>query len=286
MNEKMKIIAPTRMHDYYSEGGYFSMSDSVNFFSKIGFDGIDVSLENISRFDESLYHVLYSVAKSAALNDIELSASHLSFFMPPPDSDEFKKAYMNELYKGIDATNFMGINLAAIHPVAYRESKKSFSEWLIKNVEFLYPLSEYASKKNVTLCIENMPSQNERKDHLYGSNVSEIRALAEIFDMKICFDFGHANVTGLDIPSELSKAHGVLGLIHVHDNNGESDSHMIPYNGNINWRECMNALKDTGYDGPFELEIKTSHMGRDMQKRDMYARLALMKGQMLTEMLK
>lgn len=285
--DKFGIIAPSRMHNYYSEGGYFSTSEMVKFLSDVGFDGIDMSFEDILRFDDSVRHVLYSIAKNAAIHNIELSACHLSFYMPNPDSDEFKTRYMDEIKKGIDCASFMGIRLAAIHPVAYHSSKKSFEDWLLKNVEFLAPATEYANKMGVTLCIENMPSENESKeDHLYGSKAEEISLLAKIFEQKTCFDFGHANITGLDIPCEIAKLSDTLGLIHVHDNDGRVDNHLIPYAGKINWRNAMGALKNSGYNGPFDLEIRTSHMPRDRENRDIYARLALMKGYMLTDMLK
>lgn len=285
--DKFSIIAPSRMHNYYSEGGYFSTSEMVRFLSDVGFDGIDMSFEDILRFDDSVRHVLYSVAKNAAIHDIKLSACHLSFYMPNPDSPEFMTKYIDEIKKGIDCASFMGIKLAAIHPVAYHSSKKSFEEWLIKNVEFLSLAVGYANKMGVTLCIENMPSENESgADHLYGSRAEEIALLAKIFDQKTCFDFGHANITGLDIPREIEKLSDTLGLIHVHDNDGKVDNHLIPYAGKINWRDAMSALKKSGYNGPFDLEIRTSHMSKDRENRDIYARLALMKGYMLTDMLK
>ena len=259
----------------------------VKFLSDVGFDGIDMSFENILRFDDSVRHVLYSIAKGAAIHNIELSACHLSFYMPDPNSPEFKTRYMDEIKKGIDCASFMGISLAAIHPVAYHSNAHSFEDWLIKNVEFLCPVVEYANKMGVMLCIENMPSENESaSNHLYGSKAEEISLLAKIFGHKTCFDFGHANITGLDIPKEIVTLSDTLGLIHVHDNNGKIDNHLVPFDGNINWRDAMSALKRSGYSGPFDLEIRTSHMPKDREKRDIYARLALMKGYMLTDMLK
>lgn len=285
--DRPKIIAPSRMHDYYIEGGYFSMREMVEFLAHVGFDGIDMSFENISRFDDSVRHVLYSTAKYAAMNDIELSACHLSFYMPDPDSTDFKTRYAEEIRCGIDCAEFMGIKLAAIHPVAYHSSSRSFEDWIIKNVEFLGSAREYASSKGVMLCVENMPSASESaNDHLFGSLPSEIAALARILDIKVCFDFGHANVTGIDIPKGIDEVRDVLGLVHIHDNCKRADSHLIPFNGDIDWRACMQALKNSGYSGPLDLEIKTSHMPKNREKRDIYARLALMKGYMLSDMLK
>ena len=43
-------------------------------------------------------------------------------------------------------------------------------------------------------------------------------------------------------------------VLHLHDNNGESDQHLIPGQGTIPWGEVFKALKEIGYSGDFTLE--------------------------------
>ncbi len=282
----LKIIAPSRMHDYFAEGGYFSSGNMVDAISLAGFDGIDVSLENLSRFDEAARAVLYNIAKRAAEKNISLCATHLSFYMPDPDSEEFNSKYIPELKCGIDATSFLGIKYAVIHPVAYHSKRKTLEEWLIKNVEFLAPLVEYANSRGVELLIENMASHNESDgDHLFGSTGLEIYLLAKIFGCGNCWDTGHANISGLCQSNEISAMSDTLRLVHIHDNNGMVDDHRLPLDDGctVDWSDVCSALGKIGYNGDIEMEIKTSHMPRSADARMNLYRLALMRGEGIKE---
>ena len=283
--ERLRIIAPSRMHNYYSEGGYFSYSDMLDTLSRAGFEGIDMSLEGMPNFDGSDRAVLYNVVKRAAEKKIPLCATHLSFYMPAPDSEEFSTKYVRELKNGIDATAFMGIKLAVIHPVAYYSSKKSLEEWIIKNIEFLSPLVAYAKEKGVTLLIENMSGHREKFDHLYGSRASEIYLLAKILDCGNCWDTGHANISGLSQGDEIRTLSDTLGLIHIHDNDGVTDDHRIPRDKGctVNWCEIVDALRDIQYCGDIEMEIRTSHLKKEMNYRTEIYALANKRGSQIKE---
>ena len=45
-----------------------------------------------------------------------------------------------------------------------------------------------------------------------------------------------------------------LRVLHVHDNNGISDLHRMPFYGIIDWEDFNEALKDIRYSGVFSLE--------------------------------
>ncbi len=283
--DRLKIIAPSRMHDYYAEGGYFSSSDMIDTLSSIGFEGIDMSLENISRFDGAQRAVIYNIVRRAKDKKISLDATHLSFYMPDPDSEEFTQKYIPELKAGIDATAFMGVKNAVIHPVAYHTRQKTLEEWILKNVEFLSPLVQYASERGVKLLIENMSGHREKFDHLYGSTANEIHLLAKILDCGNCWDTGHANITGLNQGEEILVLEDTLELIHVHDNDGVVDDHRIPRDKGctVNWCGIVAALQMIGYCGAIEMEIRTSHLGRDINYRTDVYKLALKRGRQIRE---
>ncbi len=46
-----------------------------------------------------------------------------------------------------------------------------------------------------------------------------------------------------------------LHHLHVHDNKGQSDRHLPPGTGTINWREVVRALREVGYDETMTLEV-------------------------------
>ncbi len=69
-----------------------------------------------------------------------------------------------------------------------------------------------------------------------------------------CYDIGHENcfTKGED---RLVKHSGLLEALHIHDNEGSSDSHMLPFDGNIDYRLFAEKLKTIGYEGALSLEV-------------------------------
>ena len=270
--KKFGISAPSRIYDSYP-GGHFSMSEMVDYMSAVGFDGIDMSFENIGRFDDAVNSVLYSAASRAEKRGLTLSSCHLPFYMPDPDGQQLMTSFLSELKKGIDAAALMNIGYAVTHPVAYHSQRRTYEEWLEKNKEFLSPVIEYARKKGVKICIENMASANEsEKDHLYGCTAEEILILAKMFDCGVCWDFGHANLSGLSQSGEIEKLGGKLCVVHIHDNDGKKDTHFLPFSGNIDWTDAMMGLKNIGYCGFFDMEVKSSELPADREIRTDYGR--------------
>jgi sugar phosphate isomerase/epimerase len=52
----------------------------------------------------------------------------------------------------------------------------------------------------------------------------------------------------------LEKYGNRLGAIHLHDNDGTADQHLIPFDGSVPWDNVMARLKKTGYSGDLTLE--------------------------------
>ena len=48
-----------------------------------------------------------------------------------------------------------------------------------------------------------------------------------------------------------------LIAVHLHDNDGTSDQHLVPFTAKIDWTQQMSAIAATGYSGPTMLECKT-----------------------------
>jgi len=71
----------------------------------------------------------------------------------------------------------------------------------------------------------------------------------------ICLDLGHAHIEG----NALSAVHAAgPRLIHVHasDNRGETDEHLVPGKGGIPWDGVTAALRESGFEGPFTVELR------------------------------
>ena len=73
----------------------------------------------------------------------------------------------------------------------------------------------------------------------------------------ICLDFGHAHLMG-DVVDAIETAAEHLITIHVHDNRGRDDEHLVPYVGSIDWEMVLVAMQKVGYEGTYLMELAGS----------------------------
>ena len=104
---------------------------------------------------------------------------------------------------------------------------------------------EKAEKNNVTIALENL-LRPEYLDYIFDNIKSD--------KLKFCYDSGHENclMSGIKF---LEKYKDKLAALHLHDNNGLSDQHLLPFSGTINWGDIIDRLKDINYKGVFSLEL-------------------------------
>lgn len=68
-------------------------------------------------------------------------------------------------------------------------------------------------------------------------------------------DTGHANLGDLGAPRALRMAGHYLITTHLQDNHNQSDEHLPPGDGLIDWDDCAAALREIGYNGCLMLEL-------------------------------
>lgn len=71
----------------------------------------------------------------------------------------------------------------------------------------------------------------------------------------ILLDTGHANVNGEGLTAVVVSMKDVPFHIHIDDNNGDSDAHLIPGEGNIDFEPFARALKEVNYQGFVSAEL-------------------------------
>lgn len=97
-----------------------------------------------------------------------------------------------------------------------------------------------------------------------GNPLSTAAALVDILersfdgaDVGICMDVGHAHLLG-DAPEAIETTSEYLLTTHIHDNRRQSDDHLVPFQGNINWAATVMALEKIGYDGVLMYEVRNA----------------------------
>ena len=76
-------------------------------------------------------------------------------------------------------------------------------------------------------------------------------------DLGICMDVGHAHMLG-DTAEAIETTSEYLVTTHIHDNRRQSDDHLVPFQGSINWAATIMAFEKIGYDGVLMYEVKAA----------------------------
>lgn len=282
--KKVTLCAPSRIYEDHPNGR-FSCSAMVDFFETVGIGAIDMSFESLSRYDDSWESVLYSTARKAQSKGIDLPVCHLSFYMPDPNNAELMAKYTRELFRGINAAKLMGIPRAVVHPISFYSSERTYGDWVRANMAFLTPVVEYAKSKGVRLCVENMPSEKEAPDnHLYGSCALNVSALAEKLGIGVCWDVGHANISGYTQSEQMQILKGRIEVLHIHDNGGSKDAHLIPFDGGVDWADVAKGIKESEFCGILDVEVTAWALSGDRDIRENFGKTIVSRAHRLMEM--
>jgi sugar phosphate isomerase/epimerase len=72
----------------------------------------------------------------------------------------------------------------------------------------------------------------------------------------ILIDVGHLNAVNESVPNSIVSAEEHLVHVLINDNNGTGDQHLVPGDGNIDFRTTLAALRRIGYDGYLTIELE------------------------------
>jgi sugar phosphate isomerase/epimerase len=113
-------------------------------------------------------------------------------------------------------------------------------------------LSLFARQRGVEILLENIPNEFSSAARLH-----QFEELTHV-GLNYCFDTGHANI-GKGVEAEFQAMKPRIRSTHVHDNDGKTDSHLLPLSGNggtIDWKNTMNLLRSGQDQFPLMLELK------------------------------
>jgi sugar phosphate isomerase/epimerase len=108
-------------------------------------------------------------------------------------------------------------------------------------------LSLFAKQRGITLALENTPGEMASP-----ANLKNFLEQTRLTNIKLCFDAGHAHIEG-GVPAAIEAIRDLIVTTHIHDNNGERDDHLLPYEGTIDWDVMLEALPR---EAAFVLELK------------------------------
>ena len=240
---------------YYVE---LSPEDAVKRFTENGIYCSELSDEHglmlLNRSDNVL-ETAKSFSDFLAKNNFEMTQGHLFLKAKICTDDNAVKT----LYRWIDLYEAIGIKNMVLHCDNMVGTSLSKSEKTERNVEKLKALAEYVKDKDVTICLENLRPHSAEETELVDRSVDDLLYIIDRIGSDrfgICLDTGHLNLTDKNQREFIIKAGNKLKALHIANNEGVTDQHMMPYaRGTVDFIDVMKALKEIGYEGLFNLEI-------------------------------
>ncbi|MEM1586000.1 MAG: sugar phosphate isomerase/epimerase [Candidatus Bathyarchaeia archaeon] len=219
-----------------------------------------VEIEHIEIVDEGA-HELDGRKIGAIKKFIEERGLTVSVHAPFADiniastSPSIRNAIMKRLKRSMNISAKLGSEFWVFHP-GVRSAISDIVpglDWKI-NLGSVHELLREARQYGLKIAIENTP---KTFPFLLRSVEDFERFYEELGDegleLGIVLDVGHANISG-QLDEMIRSLHNKIVHAHLHDNNGDMDSHLGIGLGKINWPKLMEDLVSVGYDGALVVE--------------------------------
>ena len=240
---------------YYME---LKIEDAIKRFVDNGIYCTELSDEHgfelLSRNDDVL-ETAKNFANFLKEYNFEISQGHLWLKIKICADD----AALEKLFRWIDMYEEIGIKNMVLHCDNLSETNLSREEKIEKNIEKLQILAEYINNKEIKVCLENLRPHSPEETELVDRSADDLLYIIERIGSSkfgICLDTGHLNLTDKNQREFILKAGDKLKALHITDNDGNTDQHLMPFNrGTVDFPEIIKALKEIKYNGIFNLEI-------------------------------
>jgi sugar phosphate isomerase/epimerase len=116
-------------------------------------------------------------------------------------------------------------------------------------------LAMFAKARGVTIALENTPDELGAPGTL-----QKFIEDTHLHDLKLCFDIGHAHMEE-GVEASFSAMRERIVTTHIHDNHGDKDEHLLPFEGTIDWKAALEAMASVKEKVPLVFEIKAQANG-------------------------
>ena len=255
-----------------------------------GFDAIDVSFTSYkkengdsiySKSEDEFLSYFHNFKKIADNLELEVSQTHGRLTTCVPEEDLSEDIKINSILD-LKASNILKSPVCVFHSIKLKqwEGVNLSEDFLLnKNKEFFEDyLSPLCEKYNVKFAQETHGSSVLTTGTVldFLGDARNLRKSSDMIDSKwkaFCLDTGHTNEARYHGGPEMYESIKALGekieVLHLHDNQGFYDSHLMPLNGAfgaIDWAVVFDALEEIGYKGVYNWELGLGCFGSYIDK--------------------
>lgn len=237
----------------------------------LGFDYYyDMSHAIEGRYDSILERPLEEVyaffkpwKDAAEKYHVRINQAHAPFGTYQNGHPETNEHILASIRTCIALCGYLGTEHLVVHPAlnGYTETMEPEEEHDV-NIRLYTALIEDAKKYHVTICLENMFTAFRGKMYSAicsdpneaAAYIDELNAIAGEKVFAFCFDTGHALLMGRDMYRFLKPLGSRVEVLHVHDNDGNTDLHNPAWFGKLDWELLIKGLRAIGYKGVLSCE--------------------------------
>jgi len=197
--------------------------------------------------------------------DIKVDALHSPFSetidISSPD-EKTRHFAVEEIERSMYCMKRLGGRNLVVHPAATDQSLKEdiltrFSQ-ARKSLEELYIRAE---DLNIRIAVET------QLPHIFGGETETLRRLINGFSHDVCgfcYDSSHANLYRRGAVETFKEIAERVFSLHISDNKGSTDDHLIPGDGTINWQDLIYQIKKSSNNcDVFMLEVLMEESYKD-----------------------
>lgn len=266
----------------------FGLEKAFELIKKCGFDAVDFSLEgykvgdkiyggSLDQFDSHFTNI----KETAKRYELEISQTHGRCATYIPDNEDHNAMVDEVCMHDLHATGILGAPACVIHFPNNTRWGKCSPEVMHRTAAELYDKCiPHAEKYKAKIAMETFGAAR-----VSGARIADFFAFPNEFlyqynrlDTKyktICVDTGHtheAESFWVPSPEEMIKILGKdISILHLHDNTGHWDDHLLPGLGNINWPGVFDALDEVEYSGVYNFELRIPFFGSMLEDFVIYA---------------
>ena len=246
---------------------HFGYIESIQRCRKAGFTVLDMNLCALNRRQTTLHLDNWQEQVDEIRNEAERLGCVFSQSHPPyrrgregtfatAEEEAFFRAMS---LRALEITAMLGAKWAVIHPVMDVTADINDVDAHVRyNQQMFAREAELAAKLGVGLAFENMFDGDQRR---FGSTAEDLIAIQDSFHsdlIGVCWDVGHANRMYRDQLKPIRKLGSRIKALHIDDNLGKDDLHLLPFEGNVPWEQVMHTLHDSGCEADLIYEIRNN----------------------------
>lgn len=287
----MRLATMTSLfREQRSKDGHIGYAESIRRCRDAGFSVLDFNMcamiHNKTELNGPDWEkAVDQIRNTAEKLGVEFCQSHLPYLpggkLYPPGSEE--EAFFQEITRrSLIASSILGVKAAVVHPLTEKLLEEHSREANLRlNHQVYDPLVEEAVRRKVRIAFENMVDANNKRR--YGAIAEELIELVDSYgdsSVGICWDTGHANRVYSNQERPLRLVGKRLIALHIDDNLGVTDDHLLPFLGTVDWETIMPLFQEIGYEGDLVYEIKINNFMPD-ELKDLTARFCRQVGEHL-----